>query len=35
MLLYGENQKSLSYLVLERYQDMVTPRQTPGQNYHC
>jgi len=31
-LRYGENPKSLSYLVFDRYRD-VTPRQTNRQNY--
>jgi len=37
-ILYGENQKSLSHLVLEWYRNVTdsrqTDRRTPRQNYH-
>jgi len=36
-LLYGENPKSLSHLVMKQYRDVTdtrTDEQTPKQNYH-
>jgi len=33
-LLYSENPKTISYLGLERYQDVIDRHKTPRQNYH-